>query len=210
MTNSKKILQILEKEYAGGPFLNAHNPFEVLVSTILSAQCTDKRVNKVTKVLFKKYKTPTDFANISKEELEKLIYSTGFYRNKAKSIITSAKKIIKDYDGNVPDNMDELLKLRGVARKTANIVLSSGFDKHEGIAVDTHVKRVSYRLGLTEHKHPVKIEKDLMKIYPKSKWQEVSWLLIEHGRAYCKAPRPTCSTCFFENICPKKGVIKYK
>ena len=210
MDNSKKILKQLENEYSGGPFLNAKNPFEVLVSTILSAQCTDKRVNKVTKVLFKEYKTPKDFANVSQNELEKYIYSTGFYRSKAKSIISSAKTILTEYDGKVPNEMNELLRLRGVARKTANIVLSSGFNKHEGIAVDTHVKRVSHRIGLTEHKNPVKIEQDLMKIYPKSKWQEVSWLLIEHGRAFCKAPTPTCSNCFFENTCPKKGVSKFK
>ena len=210
MDNSEKILKQLEKEYEGGPFLNARNPFEVLVSTILSAQCTDKRVNKVTKFLFKKYKTPQDFANVSQNELEKYIYSTGFYRNKAKSIISSANTILNKYDGKVPNEMNELLKLRGVARKTANIVLSSGFNKREGIAVDTHVKRVSYRLGLTEHKNPIKIEQDLIKIYPKSKWQEISWLLIEHGRAFCKAPTPICSNCFFENTCPKKGVTKFK
>ena len=210
MDNSNFFLKKLEKEYSGGPFLNARNPFEVLVSTILSAQCTDNRVNKVTKVLFKKYKTPQDFANISKNELEKYIYSTGFYRSKAKSIISSAKTIVTEYDGKVPNEMNELLKLRGVARKTANIVLSSGFNKHEGIAVDTHVKRVSYRLGLTEHKNPVKIEQDLMKMYNKSKWQEVSWLLIEHGRSSCKAPTPICSNCFFEDICPKKEVTKFK
>ncbi len=210
MDSPKKILRKLEKEYAGGPFLNARNPFEVLVSTILSAQCTDVRVNKVTKILFQKYKTPEDFANISQSELEKYIYSTGFYRSKAKSIISSAKTILNEYDGKVPDSMEELLKLRGVARKTANIVLSSGFNKHEGIAVDTHVKRVSHRIGLTEHKNPVKIEQDLMKSYPKSKWQEVSWLLIEHGRASCKAPTPVCSRCLFENTCPKKGVVKFK
>ncbi len=210
MADSKKIIRTLEKEYAGGPFLNARNPFEVLVSTILSAQCTDVRVNEVTKVLFKTHNTPEDFANISQKELEKYIYSTGFYRSKAKSIISSAKTILNEHDGKVPNSMEELLKLRGVARKTANIVLSSGFNKHEGIAVDTHVKRVSYRLGLTEHKNPVKIEKDLMEIYPKSKWQEVSWLLIEHGRASCKAPTPVCSSCFFENTCPKKGVLKFK
>ena len=210
MDNPKNILKQLEKKYAGGPFLNARNPFEVLVSTILSAQCTDKRVNKVTKFLFKKYKTPQDFANVSQNELEKYIYSTGFYRNKAKSIISSANTILNKYDGKVPNEMNELLKLRGVARKTANIVLSSGFNKREGIAVDTHVKRVSYRLGLTEHKNPIKIEQDLIKIYPKSKWQEISWLLIEHGRAFCKAPTPICSNCFFENTCPKKGVTKFK
>ncbi len=210
MDNSKKILKQLEKEYSGGPFLNARNPFEVLVSTILSAQCTDKQVNKVTKILFKKYKNPEDFAKVSQTELEKYIYSTGFYRSKAKSIIVSANMILDEYDGKVPNKMNELLKLRGVARKTANIVLSSGFNKHEGIAVDTHVKRVAHRLGLTEHKNPVKIEQDLMKIYPKSKWQEVSWLLIEHGRAFCKAPTPVCSKCSFENTCPKKGVVKFK
>lgn len=210
MADSKKIIRTLEKEYAGGPFLNARNPFEVLVSTILSAQCTDVRVNEVTKVLFKTHNTPEDFANISQKELEKYIYSTGFYRSKAKSIISSAKTILNEHDGKVPNSMEELLKLRGVARKTANIVLSSGFNKHEGIAVDTHVKRVSHRIGLTEHKNPVKIEQDLMKSYPKSKWQEVSWLLIEHGRASCKAPTPVCSRCLFENTCPKKGVVKFK
>ncbi len=204
------ILDILEKKYNGGPFLNADSPFEILVATILSAQCTDERVNKVTKILFKKYNTPEEFSNINQEELEKLIYSTGFYRAKSRSIIETSKKIIKDYGGKVPTNMDDLISLRGVARKTANIVLSQGFNKNEGIAVDTHVKRVSYRLGLTKNKNPDKVEIDLMKFFPQNKWKEASWLIIEHGRAYCNAPLPKCSSCFLKNSCPKNGVIKYK
>jgi|TARA_B100002019_G_scaffold68152_1_gene58705 endonuclease-3 len=204
------ILGIFEKKYKGGPFLSAETPFQILVATILSAQCTDERVNKVTKVLFKKHNKPEDFVNIKQEELEKLIYSTGFYRAKSKSIIETSKKIINDFGGKVPTNMEDLISLRGVARKTANIVLSQGFNKNYGIAVDTHVKRVSYRLGLSEHKNPNKVEKDLMNIFPREKWKEASWLIIEHGRAYCKAPVPSCSSCFLKDLCPKKGVTKYK
>tara|TARA_B100000902_G_scaffold46001_1_gene53503 strand:+ start:384 stop:1007 length:624 start_codon:yes stop_codon:yes gene_type:complete len=204
------ILDIFENKYNGGPFLSADTPFQILIATILSAQCTDERVNKVTKVLFKKYNKPEDFAKIKQEELEKLIYSTGFYRAKSKSIIETSKKIINEFEGIVPSNMEDLISLRGVARKTANIVLSQGFNKNYGIAVDTHVKRVSYRLGLSEHKNPNKVEKDLMNIFPQKKWKEASWLIIEHGRAYCKAPVPNCSTCFLNDTCPKKGVTKYK
>ena len=204
------ILDIFENKYNGGPFLSADTPFQILIATILSAQCTDERVNKVTKVLFKKYNKPEDFAKIKQEELEKLIYSTGFYRAKSKSIIETSKKIINEFEGIVPSNMEDLISLRGVARKTANIVLSQGFNKNYGIAVDTHVKRVSYRLGLSEHKNPNKVEKDLMNIFPRKKWKEASWLIIEHGRAYCKAPVPNCSACFLKDTCPKKGVTKYK
>ena len=206
---ANNILKKLKKEYGTATTALKHrNPMQLLVSTILSAQCTDKRVNMVTKELFKKYKTPKDFANAKPEVFEQEIRSTGFYRNKTKNIIGAAKMIVKDFKGKVPDTMEDLIKLPGVARKTANIVLSVAYNKHEGIAVDTHVTRLSYRLGLTKHKNPVKIEQDLMKLVPRKDWDQISLLLIDHGRAVCKAPTPHCSKCFLEKDCPKKGVTK--
>lgn len=187
--------------------LRFENPIQLLVATILSAQCTDKQVNIVTKDLFKHYGAVEDYANATLETFQQEIRSTGFYKNKAKNIIATAKKIVEDYDGKIPDSMKELIKLPGVARKTANIVLSSGFGKNEGIAVDTHVKRLSGRLGLSRETDPNKIEQDLIKLYPREKWASISYLLICHGRAICKAPKPLCAQCFLNDICPSAKIF---
>ena len=181
--------------------LNFRNPFELLAATILSAQCTDKRVNIVTKSLFEKYRSVKDFASVKQSALEKDVFSTGFYRNKAKNIIASAKIILEKHGGKVPRTMKELVELPGVARKTANIVLSSGFGIVEGMAVDTHVKRLSFRIGLTQHKDPQKIEKDLMEIVPRKDWNKFSLLLIQHGREICSARKPNCAGCFLNDLC---------
>ncbi len=198
-----KIIDLLEKEYHGVRTALLHsNPFELLIATILSAQCTDKRVNEVTKSLFKKYMSPHDYIRASQEDLEKDIYSTGFYRNKAKNIKKLCEILVSDFNGKVPDTMEGLLMLPGVARKTANIVLSAGFGKVEGIAVDTHVKRLSYRLGLTKNTDPDKIEKDLMELVPKKNWDIFSLLLIQHGRNICIAKKPLCNKCVLNRLCP--------
>lgn len=186
--------------------LNFSTPWQMLVSTILSAQCTDKRVNIITGKLFSDYPDINDYAGMSREKLENYIRSAGFYRNKAKNILNAARKIIHEHKGRVPGNMEELVKLPGVARKTANVVLANSFNKTEGIAVDTHVKRLSYRLGLTEEKSPEKIEKDLMKKYPRENWTDLTYILIEHGRNICKSRRPLCQKCSLESLCPKKGL----
>ncbi|MFP4401474.1 MAG: endonuclease III [Candidatus Woesearchaeota archaeon] len=197
------MLGLLKKEYPFvKPSLNYENPFQLLVATILSAQCTDKRVNIVTKSLFRKYTCPEDLADSKLNDLEQEIKSTGFYKNKAKNIKKASKMIIKEFDGTVPDSMDELTKLPGVARKTANIVLYHGFGKISGIAVDTHVKRLSFRLGLTKNTDSQKIEKDLMKVIPKKEWGNITDLLIYHGRAVCKAQKPDCAGCVLNKICP--------
>ncbi len=206
-----KILALLKKTYPNARIaLNFSNPLEILLATILSAQCTDKRVNIVTKKLFAKYKTVQDYANADLKRFEQEIRSTGFYRNKAKNIIESAKKIIKEFGGRVPDRMEDLLKLPGVARKTANIVLFNGFGKIEGIAVDTHVKRLSQRLGLTKNNNPEKIEKDLMDLLDRKEWGEFSYLLIEHGRNICLAKKPKCNECVLKNICPSKKLFLHR
>jgi endonuclease-3 len=181
--------------------LNHNNPFELLVSTILSAQCTDKQVNKVAQTLFKQLKTPNDFAKAPTEALETLIHSTGFFRNKAKNIIACSKTLIDQYKSIVPDTMDELVKLPGVGRKTANVVLGAAFNT-PGIVVDTHVGRIAGRLGLTKSKDPVKIEFDLMKIVPENDWSDFSLRLVYFGREMCKARKPTCSSCPIFNLCP--------
>ncbi len=182
--------------------LDFSNPLELLIATILSAQSTDKQINKVTKPLFKKYRTPQDYVKTPQEELEQDIYSTGFYRNKAKNIKKLCEILVNDFDSKVPDTMEDLVMLPGVARKTANIVLSSAFGKIEGIAVDTHVKRVSARLGLTANTDPDKIEKDLMKIIPEKEWDIFALLLIQHGRQVCDAKKPKCEICVLNKLCP--------
>ncbi|MBI2143758.1 endonuclease III [Candidatus Woesearchaeota archaeon] len=204
-----QIINALKKEYPKARIsLNSSNPVQLLVSVMLSAQCTDKRVNIVTSKLFIKYKTAADFARADLKTFEQEIRPTGFYRNKARNIIASAKMIENEFNGKVPDTMESLLKLPGVARKTANIVLSNAYGKLEGIAVDTHMKRVNYRLGLTKNANPEKIEQDLMKIIPSKLWNTYAYLIIEHGRAVCKAPVPHCSRCVLNKICPKNGVTK--
>lgn len=198
-----KIIELLEKEYPKAKTaLHYTSPLEILVATILSAQCTDKRVNVVTKSLFKKYKTAEDYANADLAALEEDVRSTGFYRNKAKNIKRSGRMLVEKFDSQVPRTMNELLELPGVARKTANIVLSNAYGVIEGIAVDTHVRRLSKRLGLTENKNPNKIEADLMKIVPKSRWKIITDLLIFHGRNVCMARKPKCSLCSLNKLCP--------
>ncbi|MFH1662958.1 MAG: endonuclease III [Chloroflexota bacterium] len=198
-----EIIRRLEEEYPDARIaLGYSNPLELLVATILSAQCTDEMVNKVTSNLFSKYKTIDDYANANSERFEQEIRSAGFYRNKAKNIINAAKKLKADYGGSVPRAMAELITLPGVARKTANIVLYNAYGVIDGIAVDTHVRQVSGRLGMTHNTDPDKIEKDLMKKVPKAKWGKFSYLLIEHGRAVCAARKPKCEVCIMNDICP--------
>ncbi len=205
-TKVNKIIKILDKEYKGVDIaLEFSNVFELMVATILSAQCTDKRVNIVTKTLFKKYKTVRDYANADLKEFENDIKSTGFYRNKAKNIITTANIILKEYNGKVPKTMEELITLKGVARKTANIVLGSGYGINVGIAVDTHVIRLTNLIGLSKNSNPVKIEQDLMKIIPKKYWKNISFLIQTLGRRVCIARRPKCDICPIKRLCEYNG-----
>lgn len=198
-----KIIELLEKEYPRAKTaLHYSSPLEILVATVLSAQCTDKRVNIVTKSLFKKYRTAEDYANADLAELEQDIKSTGFYRNKAKNIKNAGLMLVEKFDSQVPNTMEEILELPGVARKTANIVLSNAYGVIAGIAVDTHVRRLSKRLGLTENKNPDKIERDLMLIVPKSHWKRITDLLIFHGRSVCMARKPKCDSCVLNKLCP--------
>jgi endonuclease-3 len=199
----EKIIELLEKEYPDAKTaLHYSNPLEILMATILSAQATDKQVNVVTKSLFKKYKTAKDYADSDLSELEQDIKSTGFYHNKAKHLKNAAKLLVEKYDGTVPRTMDELVELQGVARKTANIVLSNAYGIVVGVAVDTHVKRLSQRLGLTENTNPDKIEQDLMEIVPKTQWERITNLLIFHGRNVCMARKPKCKECTLNKLCP--------
>ena len=205
--HTKEIIKRLKKEYPDAHCALDHtNAFELLIATILSAQCTDVRVNIVTADLFRKYSTPSDYIKVPQTELEQDIRSTGFYRNKAKNIQNACEKIIEDFGGEVPKTMDELLTLGGVARKTANVVLGNAFGIASGVVVDTHVKRISNRLGLTEEQTPEKIEKDLEKLVPKKDWVLFPHLIIWHGRAVCQARKPKCGECVLEDICPKIGV----
>ncbi len=203
-----KLVATLKKAYpTAGCALKRTNPFELLAATILSAQCTDVRVNEVTRTLFKKYRSVADFANADQTELENEVRSTGFYRNKAKNIRASAAKILSDFDGQVPQTMAELLTLPGAARKTANCVLGAAFGIAEGVVVDTHVKRLAGRLAMTKHTDPVKIERDLMEIVPKKEWIRFSFLLIHHGRAVCTARKPDCPACPLNKLCPSAGKV---
>jgi endonuclease-3 len=197
------IIRLLEKEYPQAKIaLKYSNPLELLVATILSAQCTDERVNKVTETLFKKYRTAEDYAKADLDELELDIKPTGFFRNKAKNIKQTSNILVDRFNSQVPRTMEELLQLPGVARKTANIVLQNAYGVIEGIAVDTHVRRVSKRLGLTENEDPEKIEKDLMEIVPKNEWMRITDLLILLGRNVCLAKKPKCGVCVLSKICP--------
>ncbi len=198
-----KIILLLKKEYPDVKIsLNYSNPFDLLIATILSAQCTDVRVNEVTRTLFRKYRIPQDYLKITQDELEKDIYSTGFYKNKAKNIKKLSEILINNFNSEVPDNMADLVTLPGVARKTANVVLSVAFGKNEGIAIDTHVKRVSTRLGLTANTDPDKIEKDMMSKVSKKEWGIFTLLLIQHGRKICTAKKPLCQECILNKLCP--------
>ena len=202
-----KILGKLGKEFPhAGTALDHRSPFELLVATILSAQCTDERVNKVTPSLFPRFSEPSDLAHADRGELEELIRSTGFYRNKAKSIQGASLKITDDFGGRVPETMDELLSLPGVARKTANVVMGNGFGKAAGVVVDTHVFRLSHRMGFSKGKNPVQVENDLIALFQKKDWVNVGNRLILHGRTTCIARKPKCEACGVEALCPRIGV----
>jgi endonuclease-3 len=203
MSTFDKIWSRLKKKYPHPRVaLKAADPWQLLAATILSAQCTDARVNSVTPGLFKKFPTVKHFARAKRGYLEAAIHSTGFFRNKAKNLMGAARRVVEAFDGRVPRTMEELTTLPGVARKTANVVLSGAFGKNEGIAVDTHVGRVSRRLGLTRQGDPVKVEADLMKMCPRRAWGDLSLRLIFHGRATCHAKRPRCSLCILKDLCP--------
>ncbi len=199
------IIRILSKQYPRAKTaLNFKTPLDMVVATILSAQCTDKRVNIVTEKLFRKYRTAKDYGKANIKKFEQEIRSTGFFRNKTKSIISMAKMLVSDFGGKVPNSMDQLVKLPGVARKTANVVLNNAFHKAEGIAVDTHVRRLSRRLGLSKNDDPVKIEQDLMALVPRKYWGKVTYYLVDHGRAVCIAKKPNCPACAISELCPSR------
>ena len=209
---ARKILTALRRLYPDADCALSHaDPFQLLISTILSAQSTDETVNKVTPVLFKKYKTAKALADAPRESVEEIIHSTGFFRQKAKSVQGACRKIVDDFGGKVPDTMDELVTLPGVARKTANVVLGTGFGKNEGVVVDTHIGRLATRLGLTwtsrDTKDAVKIERDLMQIIPQKDWTLVGHALIWHGRRVCPARKPQCEECTLAKLCPSAGTF---
>ena len=198
-----EIVRILSETYPDAKVaLNFSNALEMLVATILSAQSTDVNVNKVTETLFEKYRTAEDYLRVPEDELKADIKATGFFNQKATAIREACRRIVEVYDGKVPDTMEDLLTLRGVARKTANIVLGNAYGKVEGIAVDTHVKRVSNRLGFTTQSDPDKIEQDLMHLIPRERWFKFTYVLIDHGRAPCIARRPLCEQCPVNYLCP--------
>lgn len=202
-----EIINLLEKVHPDAKLaLKWSNPLELLVATILSAQCTDERVNRVTESLFKKYRTAEDYANANLEEFENDIRTISFYRNKARNIKKACQILVEKYNSEVPKTMEDLLSLPGVARKTANVVLSNAYGIFEGIIVDTHVSRVSRRLGLTSETDPEKIERDLMEIVPREKWLRFADLLIFHGRRICTARNPKCDECILNKICPSASL----
>lgn len=200
---ASEVIRRLTKAYPDAHVaLHFTNALECLVATILSAQCTDQKVNEVTAVLFAKYRSAEDYLRAGEDELRADIRPTGFFNQKAISIRESCRRIVEDHDGVVPDTMEDLVTLRGVARKTANIVLGNVYDKVEGIAVDTHVKRLANRIGFSEHTDPDKIERDLMDAIPRRRWFSFSYVLIDHGRAICQAKKPRCAECPIEDLCP--------
>lgn len=203
---AKKILRALRKAYPDVECALHHdNPFQLAVSTILSAQCTDKRVNMVTPALFKKYPTPKHFAKVPVQDIEKMIHSTGFYKNKSKSIKGLCQKLIAEHNGQIPKTLEELVKLPGIGRKTANVILGVAYGV-PGIVVDTHVTRLTKRIGFTKQKDPVKIEFEMMDLIPKRDWTDFGLLLIAHGRAICEARKPKCEVCPINTLCPKVGL----
>ncbi len=208
---AEKIIALLHREYPSAHTALEHqSPLQLLVATILSAQCTDKKVNEITPSLFQKYRTVDDFANARQEVFEQEIRQTGFFRNKAKNIIAAAGKIAGAFGGRVPDTMEELITLPGVARKTANIVLSSAFNKAEGIAVDVHVARLAQRLGLSKETNTDKIEKDLMACIPRSEWIDFNYMMVDHGRKTCAARKPLCAACVLRKLCPSADHVMQK
>ena len=206
-----EVIRRLEAQYptVEGTELTHHSPLELLIATVLSAQATDTQINKVTKELFKKYRTAQDYATVPREELEQEIRSSGFFRRKAEAIQYLSKTLVDEYGGQVPDTMDELVKLKGVGRKTANIVLAGSFGKIVGIAVDTHVHRLSRLLGFSEQKNPNKAERDLMELFPQDKWWAVNYMLITHGRRVCEAKKPNCDGCVLTDLCPSAFSFKH-
>ncbi|HUG70784.1 MAG TPA: endonuclease III [Pirellulaceae bacterium] len=206
-TQAAKVVRGLRRDYADAECALVHDtPFQLLVATVLSAQCTDARVNVVTKQLFAKYPTAKDLAAVPVQQIEKLVQSTGFYRNKAKNLKALAERLVREFDGEVPPDLEILIQLPGVGRKTANVVLGTAFGIPTGVVVDTHVGRISKRLGLTDSTDAVKIEQDLMKLLPRKEWIDYSHRLIHHGRRVCKARNPRCEECGFKTICPRIGV----
>lgn len=200
---AERILEFLREDYLKArTALQFNNPLEILVATVLSAQTTDKTVNKVTGSLFNNYRKPEDYAKAEIQKLEEEVRSTGFYHNKAKFLKGIGQKLVDDFESKVPNTMDELTRLPGVARKTANVVLWNAFRVIEGIAVDTHVRRLTQRLGLSENKDPNKIEKDLMNLFSKEQWPHITNLLIAHGRRICTAKNPKCQECYLNKLCP--------
>jgi len=204
---ARRLYRGLEKLYPEAHCeLDYENPFQLLIATILSAQCTDIRVNMVTPALFKRFPAPADLGSAPPGEVEELIRSTGFFRNKTKSLISASRDIAENHQGRVPDTMDELLTLKGVARKTANVVLGNAYQKNDGVVVDTHVGRLTTRMGLTKEKTPEKIERDLMPLFPRKNWCQLSHLLIFHGRRICNARKPKCDECALRKNCPQVGL----
>jgi endonuclease-3 len=204
-----KIIDLLKKNYPNAKYyLNFSNPLELMVAAILSAQVRDEVVNATTPKIFAKYKTAKDYADVDSKELTREISAVTFAGMKAKNIINACKILAEKYNGRVPETMDELIDLPGIGRKTANTILINAFGKVEGIPVDTHVIRLSFRLGWIKSKKPEEIEQDLMKIIPKEDWKSIAYLLKAHGRAICTAPVPYCSKCFLDRLCPKNGVTK--
>ena len=204
---AKRVLSNLKKTYPdAGCSLSFRSPLELLVATILSAQCTDVQVNKVTPKLFRQFRSAKDYADAPLERLEEAVRTTGFFHNKAKNIQNACRKIVEEFGGNVPDTMESLVSLPGVGRKTANVVLSNGFGRNEGFVVDTHVFRLSHRLGLARGKTPEKVEQELMQLFPQSAWAYLSHALILHGRQVCRARKPRCTDCPLQKNCPRQGV----
>lgn len=205
--NASRVVRALRKDYPDAVCALKHqDAFQLLIATILSAQCTDERVNIVTKELFSKYPTAHDLAKVRQNRLEKLIQSTGFFRNKAKNIKACCEELVEKYNGQVPRDLDQLVALAGVGRKTANVVLGTAYGLATGIVVDTHVGRISRRLGLTQETDAVKVERDLMEQIPKKEWINYSHRMIHHGRQVCKARKPLCDQCSMESFCPRIGV----
>ena len=199
---AEEIVGRLQQAHPARIELKFENPLQLAVATILSAQCTDRRVNEVTERLFKKYRSAEDFAAADPEEFQEEIRPTGFFRNKTKSILSFAQAIVDEHGGRVPRSMEELVRLPGIGRKTANVILGSGFGRSEGIVVDTHVKRVTRRLGLTEESDPVKVERVLLELVPRDEWTAFGLRVIQHGRYVCSARKPNCGSCPLEDLCP--------
>ena len=204
-----EVLARLHKRYpVKGVHLHFKNVWELFVATVLSAQCTDERVNKVTPVLFERWPTPADLAVADVQDVEAVVRSTGFYRNKAKNIVAAAQRVVEEYNGEIPRTAKEVMTLAGAARKTANVVLWNGYRINEGIAIDTHVKRIVFRMGLTKSTNPTVVEKDLLPLFPREEWGFVNHMLVSFGRDVCIARSPKCDICEMAEFCPKKGVAK--